>query len=50
MAAGLILVREAGGLADSIQADGDILFDGEIICANENLYENLIETIRNPAG
>ena len=50
LAAGLILVREAGGLADSIQADGDILSDGEIICANENLYENLIETIRNPAG
>ena len=50
LAAGLILVREAGGLADSIQADGDILSDGEIICANENLYENLIETIRNPTG
>jgi myo-inositol-1(or 4)-monophosphatase len=50
LAAGLILVREAGGLAGPIQADGDILSGGEIICANESLYENLVKTVRNPAG
>lgn len=46
IAAGLILVREAGGLAEAVGADGDILADGEVICANGAIFGKFAETIR----
>ncbi len=47
MAAGLLIVREAGGLAEPIRKGGDILTDGEIICANEPLFEGFARIVRN---
>ena len=47
LAAGLIVLREAGGLASPIDKSCDILGDGEIICSNEPLYETFLAAIRN---
>ncbi len=41
IAAGLVIVREAGGLADPINPNGNILTDGTIICANGGLFTPL---------
>ena len=38
-AAGLLLVREAGGFVGSIEEDGDIFADGNIAAANANVYD-----------
>ena len=38
-AAGLLLVREAGGFVGSIEDDGDIFADGNIAAANANVYD-----------
>ena len=48
LAAGVIILREAGGLACAIDQSHDILVDGEIICSNEALYEPFLAAIRNP--
>lgn len=47
IAAGLILVREAGGLAETVNGDGDILADGEVICANGAIFGKFAETVRS---
>jgi myo-inositol-1(or 4)-monophosphatase len=39
VAAGLLLVREAGGFAGSIETDGDPLAGGSIAAANANVFE-----------
>lgn len=46
LAAGLILVREAGGLVQPMAADGNILEDGDVICANEALFDGFAKVIR----
>ncbi len=46
MAAGIIIVREAGGLVEPLRPGGDILADGEIICANEPIFDNFAKVIR----
>jgi len=46
VAAGIIIVREAGGLVEPLNAKGDILEDGEIICANEPIFSNFAKVIR----
>jgi len=46
MAAGLVIVREAGGLIEPLDKNGDILADGEVICANEPLFDPLCKLIR----
>ena len=46
LAAGLIIVREAGGLAQAIDAEGDILTDGEVIAANEPMFDAFAKIIR----
>ena len=48
MAAGLVIVREAGGLVEPLKPGGDILEDGEVICANEQVFERFAKVIRNP--
>ena len=45
-AAGLIILREAGGLSGPINEANDILTDGEILCANDSLYQSLVDIIR----
>jgi myo-inositol-1(or 4)-monophosphatase len=46
MAAGLLIVREAGGLVEPLNPKGDILEDGEIICANEPIFSSFAKVIR----
>ena len=46
VAAGLILVREAGGFAGTIEGDGNPLEDGSLIAANANVYEGLGRVLR----
>lgn len=46
IAAGLLIVREAGGLVDAVR-DGDDMFDsGTILCANPSLFPAFAQTIR----
>ena len=46
MAAGLILIREAGGFAEPIAEGGDMLEDGDIVCANEKIFEQFARIVR----
>jgi myo-inositol-1(or 4)-monophosphatase len=46
VAAGLLLVREAGGFAGTIEADGNPVEDGSLVVANPNLYETLRTALR----
>jgi len=46
MAAGMLLVREAGGLVSAVRESDDPLEKGSIICANEPLFEPLRKIIR----
>lgn len=46
MAAGLGLVREAGGLMDTIKPGGNILEDGEIIVGNEVAFNDFAKLVR----
>ncbi len=50
MAAGLIIVREAGGIVEPLTVGGDIMADGEVICANEPIFEAFAKVIRKPAA
>jgi myo-inositol-1(or 4)-monophosphatase len=47
IAAGLLLVKEAGGLVGPVREGDDILCSGAILCANEPLFEGLAKIIRN---
>ena len=47
IAAGLLLVRESGGLVSSVQAQGDPLRDGSIIAASRSAYERLAAMVRD---
>ncbi len=47
MAAGIIILREAGALVEPLNPDGDILADGDVICANEAIFEKFAKVIRN---
>ncbi|MEQ6248560.1 inositol monophosphatase family protein [Sulfitobacter sp. HNIBRBA3233] len=46
MAAGLIIVREAGGLVEAIKPEGNILEDGEVIAANEAIFRSFAKAVR----
>ncbi|MDK3074381.1 inositol monophosphatase family protein [Sedimentitalea sp. JM2-8] len=46
MAAGVVIVREAGGLIEPLDPRGDILGDGEVICANDALFDGFAKVIR----
>lgn len=46
MAAGLVIVREAGGIVQPIDPEGHILEDGEVICAAEPIFDTFAKTIR----
>ncbi|MCV2868255.1 inositol monophosphatase [Defluviimonas sp. WL0002] len=49
MAAGLLLVREAGGFVSGVREDQDIFDSGTIIAANGQLHEPLANILRAPA-
>jgi len=46
LAAGLVIVREAGGLVQPLDPAGDIVEDGEVIAANEPLFDGFAKIIR----
>ncbi|WP_372605477.1 inositol monophosphatase, partial [Actibacterium sp.] len=46
LAAGVLLVREAGGMIAPINPDGNILEDGEVIAANEPIFDTFAKVIR----
>ena len=47
IAAGILLVKEAGGMVAPIREGYDILEKGALICANENLFAPLTKIIRD---
>ncbi|SLN37600.1 Inositol-1-monophosphatase [Aquimixticola soesokkakensis] len=46
LAAGLVLVREAGGFVDTVRAGGNPVEAGSIICGNEAIFEKLAKLVR----
>jgi myo-inositol-1(or 4)-monophosphatase len=46
MAAGIIIVKEAGGFVQPLNPEGNILEDGEVICANEPIFDQFAKVIR----
>jgi len=49
MAAGLILVKEAGGFVGAVREGGDIFESGSVIAGNSGLYEPFCATLRGTA-
>ncbi len=47
IAAGLLILREAGGMAEALNPAGDILEDGEIVAANEAIFEKFAAIVRD---
>ncbi|WP_135502170.1 inositol monophosphatase family protein [Roseovarius aestuariivivens] len=47
LAAGVILVREAGGFAEPIREGKSILEDGDVVCGNEGVFDKFAGIIRN---
>ena len=46
LAAGVILVREAGGLIQPLTPGGNIVEDGDVICSNEPIFDSFAKVIR----
>ncbi|MVO16885.1 inositol monophosphatase family protein [Parasedimentitalea huanghaiensis] len=46
LAAGIILVQEAGGLVEPLTPGDNIVDSGEVICANEPIFETFAKVIR----
>lgn len=46
LAAGMLIVKEAGGLVEPLNSAGDVLTDGEIICANEAIFSSFAKVVR----
>ncbi|MFY9238639.1 MAG: inositol monophosphatase family protein [Roseovarius sp.] len=47
MAAGLLIAREAGAIVQPLNPAGHILADGEVVCANEPIFDKFSKIIRN---
>jgi myo-inositol-1(or 4)-monophosphatase len=46
IAAGMIMVREAGGVVSDIQTTGDPLVTGDVVCGNEIIHAELTKILR----
>ncbi|KFI33059.1 inositol monophosphatase [Haematobacter missouriensis] len=46
MAAGLLLVREAGGFAEAVRKDDDPIEKGTVLAANANIFDGFAKIIR----
>ena len=46
IAAGILLVREAGGKVSDFSGNGDVIFSGEIICSNGKNHAEFLQTVR----
>jgi myo-inositol-1(or 4)-monophosphatase len=49
MAAGLLLVREAGGFVGAVREGREIFETGSVVAANSDLFQPLAELLREPA-
>ena len=49
MAAGQIIVREAGGIVSGIEGDDDPLKTGDVVCGNEFIHAELVKILK-PLG
>ncbi len=47
LAAGIVIMREAGAIVEPLIPGGDILADGQIICANEPIFNGFAKVIRS---
>ncbi|MDO6798069.1 inositol monophosphatase family protein [Shimia thalassica] len=47
IAAGIIIVKEAGGFVQPLNPEGGILEDGDVICSNEPIFDQFSKVIRN---
>ena len=47
IAAGILILKEAGGLIDTIEPGRDPVHNGDVIATNAELHEKLLGTIRN---
>jgi myo-inositol-1(or 4)-monophosphatase len=48
MAAGILMIREAGGFVTDGEGGGDMLQTGSIVAGNETIHKLLLQTIRKP--
>ena len=46
VAAGIVIVREAGGIVEPLRRDRNAVDDGEVICANANIFDQFARVIR----
>ncbi len=46
LAAGMVIVKEAGGLVEAMNPAGNVLEDGEIVCANEAIFSGFAKIAR----
>jgi myo-inositol-1(or 4)-monophosphatase len=49
MAAGTIIVREAGGIVSGVNGDDDALKTGNLVCGNEHVHAELVKILK-PLG
>ena len=49
MAAGTIIVREAGGIVSGMNGDDDALKSGSVVCGNEFVHAELVKILK-PLG
>ncbi len=47
IAAGILLVREAGGIVQAVREGDDILEKGAVLCSNDSLFAQFSKIIRN---
>ncbi|MBV1867790.1 MAG: inositol monophosphatase [Marinosulfonomonas sp.] len=47
IAAGILIAREAGGLVEPLNKSGDLLGDGNVICAAEPIFDQFAKVIRS---
>ena len=47
IAAGLLMIKEAGGLTTSVYEGGDSMSDGSVIASNELVFNQFVKIVRN---
>jgi myo-inositol-1(or 4)-monophosphatase len=50
IAAGILLVREAGGMVTDFSGNTELVFGNEIIAASSLIYSDFTQIIRNNLG
>ncbi|QBF31145.1 inositol monophosphatase family protein [Thalassococcus sp. S3] len=46
LAAGIVIVKEAGGLVQAVEPGEDVLESGSVLCANETIFDGFAKVIR----